>query len=491
MGSEKRGNGNGVCSTLRTSLSSEMLKHRKLIQLFIYNCVEFKEKRLFLHKIRNKIMKIDNLHLHNYRNYRDFSVDFGSKATIFIGKNGSGKTNMIKAIKQLLSFVFSRRKGEPQYGFISSSDRNVVSFKALDARYGKDEDEDEYNYHYPIINTLCATLSNGEQLDWTFEKDALTNGLKDSLYRKANLDFWRVYKNGKDELPVFAYFSDSYPHVNLQLSTNMKELLESGNPLPRNAAYFKWDDDKNCTEIWLQYFIMQYKKSRLQNSKEATHFINAIRAVLVKCSQPVSEYNPDTDIVLRDILLDFRGKSEVVVLEYENGTQIPFTELPTGYLRFFSMVFDIACRGYLLNKDCNPDGVVLVDELDLHLHPSVERTILKRLRTTFTRVQWIVSTHSPLVLSAFEQKDGSNVIYKILKEKDDVVLVPVANMQGVDATTGLKYTMDTPDDDSRLNDYKEAYDFWKAKGDAEKVANLKEMIKNIVGENSLFFQMLK
>ena len=135
MVSEKRVNGNGVCSTLSTSLSSEMLKHRKLIQLFIYNCVEFKEKRLFLHKIRNKIMKIDNLHLHNYRNYRDFSVDFGSKATIFIGKNGSGKTNMIKAIKQLLSFVFSRRKGEPQYGFISSSDRNVVSFNALDARY--------------------------------------------------------------------------------------------------------------------------------------------------------------------------------------------------------------------------------------------------------------------------------------------------------------------------------------------------------------------
>lgn len=47
MGSEKRGNGNGVCSTLRTSLSSEMLKHRKPIQLFIYNCVDFKEKDYF------------------------------------------------------------------------------------------------------------------------------------------------------------------------------------------------------------------------------------------------------------------------------------------------------------------------------------------------------------------------------------------------------------------------------------------------------------
>ncbi|MDD6356627.1 MAG: AAA family ATPase [Bacteroidales bacterium] len=436
-------------------------------------------------------MKIDRIQLHNYRNYRDFSVDFGSEATIFIGKNGAGKTNLIKAIKQLLSFVFSRRKDEPQYSFISSSDRNVISFKPLDARYGKDEMEEEFDYHYPIVNTLYATLDNNEHLDWTFEKDSLTSGLKDSLYRKANLKFWEIYNNGKSELPVFAYFSDSYPHVNLQLSTTIKELLESGNPLPRNAAYYKWDDDKNCTEIWLQYFIMQYKKSRLQNSEDATRFVDAIRNSLINSSMPVSEYNPDMEIVLRDISLDFRGKSEVVMLEYENGNRIPFTELPTGYLRFFSVVLDIACRGYLLNKDCNPDGIVLIDELDLHLHPSVERTILKRFRKTFTRIQWIVSTHSPLVLSAFEQKDASNIIYKISKSENNIVFTPIANMQGVDASTGLKYTMDTPDDDNRLNDYKQAYDFWKAKGDTEKMTNIKEMIKNIIGENSLFYKMLK
>lgn len=438
-------------------------------------------------------MRIDRVQLHNYRNYKDCTVDFGSEVTIFIGKNGAGKTNLIKAIKQLLSFVFSRRKDEPQFQFIASSDRNVISFKPLDARYGKDEDEGEteYNYHYPIVNTLYATLGNNERLNWTFEKDALTKGLKDSLYKKANLKFWEIYDNGKSELPVFAYFSDSYPHVNLQLSTTIKAMLESGNPLPRNAAYYKWDDDKNCTEIWLQYFIMKYKKSRLQNDEKATRFIDAIRTVLVKCSKPVSVYNPDMDIALRDILLDFRGKNEVVVVEYDNGTRIPFTELPTGYLRFFSIVLDIACRGYLLNENCNPDGIVLIDELDLHLHPSVERTILKRLRTTFTRIQWIVSTHSPLVLSAFEQKDGSNIIYKIYRNETEVVFSPIANMQGVDASSGLKYTMDTPDDDSRLNDYKEAYDFWKSKGDKEKMSNIKEMIKNVVGEKSLFYQMLK
>lgn len=436
-------------------------------------------------------MKIDRIHLYNYRNYRDCSVSFGSEATVFIGKNGAGKTNLIKSIKQLLSFVFSRRKEEFQYQFISSSDRNVISYKPLDARYGKDSGESEFSYHYPIVNTLYATLNNGDELDWTFEKDSLTSGLKDSLYRDSNLKFWNIHNNGNSELPVFAYFSDSYPHVNLQLSPVMRELLESGNPLSRNIAYYKWDDDKNCTEIWLQYFVMQYKKCKLQNDAEAAAFVDSVRKTLVDFSQPISKYNPDVDMVVKDILLDFRGKTEVVLLEFDNGNRIPFTVLPTGYLRIFSIVFDIACRGYLLNKSCNPMGIVLIDELDLHLHPSVERTVLKRLRSTFSRLQWIVSTHSPLVLSAFEQKEDSNVIYKIMKVEDDVSFVPILNMQGVDASTGLKYTMDTPDDDSRLDDYKEAYDFWKTKGDVEKMNNIKLMIKGIVGEKSLFYQLLK
>ena len=178
-----------------------------------------------------------------------------------------------------------------------------------------------------------------------------------------------------------------------------------------------------------------------------------------------------------------------------NIHELRIEQMSDGYKIVISMVADLAARMAEANPSMpNPligKGIVLIDELDLHLHPSVERTVLKRLRATFTRVQWVVSTHSSLVLSAFEQKDGSNVIYKISKEESDVVFTPVANMQGVDASTGLKYTMDTPDDDSRLNDYKEAYDFWKSKGDTEKLANVKEMIKKIVGEDSLFYKMLK
>ena len=53
---------------------------------------------------------IKSVHLTNFRNYKQLCLDLGSKTTIIIGKNGAGKTNMITAIKQSLSFVFSKKK---------------------------------------------------------------------------------------------------------------------------------------------------------------------------------------------------------------------------------------------------------------------------------------------------------------------------------------------------------------------------------------------
>lgn len=436
-------------------------------------------------------MRITEVQLSNYRNYNEFKIEFGQKATVFIGKNGMGKTNLLAGIKQLMSFVFSRKKGEPQYEFIASSDRNVVSFKGLDARYGKDENEREFNYHYPIHLSMKAAVPNNENLFWVFQKESPSSGIKDSLFRKANLEFWHSYENGFGELPVFAYFSDSYPHVNLQISKPVKAMLASGNPLPRNVAYYKWDDDKNCTEIWTQYFIMQFKKSVLSGSEEAALYINAIKECLISFSKPISEYNPDEDMVLSDINLDFRGKSECVMLTFEDGRRIQFSELPQGYKRIFSMALDIASRSYLLNKNCDPSGVVLIDEIELHLHPSVARTVLPRFRRAFPDIQWIISTHSPLVLSAFDQKPKTDLIYKLTRVDKQVVFTPITNVKGVDYTSNLIYTMETPEDDNYLNNLKEAYEFWKAKGDQEKQAKIKESVREVVGENSLFYRLLK
>ena len=80
-------------------------------------------------------MKLKKVHLSNYRNFKDYQIEFGAKTTIFIGKNGMGKTNIISALKQSLSFIFSKKKDEPQYEFIASSKQLVKGFAATDASF--------------------------------------------------------------------------------------------------------------------------------------------------------------------------------------------------------------------------------------------------------------------------------------------------------------------------------------------------------------------
>lgn len=88
-------------------------------------------------------MYIKNIKLQNYRNYENLNgedgLDFGKKTTLLIGKNGSGKTNMIHALKQSLSFIFSRNSRVPQRNFVANTIAGIKRFEPTDAMRMRDE----------------------------------------------------------------------------------------------------------------------------------------------------------------------------------------------------------------------------------------------------------------------------------------------------------------------------------------------------------------
>jgi predicted ATP-binding protein involved in virulence len=100
----------------------------------------------------------------------------------------------------------------------------------------------------------------------------------------------------------------------------------------------------------------------------------------------------------------------------------------------------------LLNKGKEPDGVVIIDEIDLHLHPSLESTVVNRLHRTFPKIQFILTTHSALVISNLDtsNKDGvrNNVVYKIAQGWLSPQALP--NLNGIDATATIRDFMDSP-----------------------------------------------
>ena len=104
------------------------------------------------------------------------------------------------------------------------------------------------------------------------------------------------------------------------------------------------------------------------------------------------------------------------MVRFEDGRAAPWSELSDGYHVFTALVADIARRAVMLNEfdgaeaPAKVEGVVLIDEIDLHLHPRWQREALPRLRDVFPKLQLIVTTHSPQVLSSAENRQVRQLI---------------------------------------------------------------------------------
>lgn len=139
---------------------------------------------------------------------------------------------------------------------------------------------------------------------------------------------------------------------------------------------------------------------------------------------------------------DPRERSPVV--RFESGQVAPWQELSDGFHIYLSLVADIARRAVMLNEPDGADapalleGVVLIDEIDLHLHPSWQRTVLDGLRETFPRLQFVVTTHSPQVLSSALNRQVRRLVNGRVQEHDVFV-------EGRDTNAILRELMNTND----------------------------------------------
>ena len=431
-------------------------------------------------------MILRNIALTNYRNFESYSLDLGKRTTMLIGLNGMGKTNLISSMVQAMSFIFSKQRGMPQTEFIRSSDQGVKSFSATDARYTDD-------YQYPVYVRAAASLENENdpRLKWGLEQEGKKSGLRDSQFREAYLEFWDYY-NQKGEKPVLAFFSDGFPHKNSRLSRAMKERLKSGNALPSNTGYYQWDQDQSCVEIWKRYYAQQWMNNKLNPDREKKKYVEAVKKVLHDFSQPMNTELETGEMVIEDLRAEIRDEKSVLMIKMAGkDNAVPFDSLPQGYNRMFSMVLDLASRSYLLNGNCNPEGIVFIDEIELHLHPSVAISILQRLRRSFERLQFIVSTHSPLVITNFNQQ-GADEDYRLYQLTNDDGLYDkkrIRDVFGLNYNEGLTQVMETEDRDRNMQEMRRLYLFWKDR-DAQKAQIVADRIRNQFAHNLGFIREL-
>ena len=414
-------------------------------------------------------MYLKKLHISNFRCFRDYTIEFAPGVTVLFGKNGSGKSTLIHAIHKALSFAFKNDKVEEGELTLSSG------FPSLRPnQYRKKEDivrDEKSGLSLPYICIHAEADFLETTLDWDMYALTSTFALQPSKYKTAyKLLMSRIKETGT--FPVFAYFSDSFPHISTKASTLSKTQLSL-----RNLGYLGWDDETAYSDLWITRLtkiwtiwnrakmnVMQ-EESALANSEklkasgdinenEYREDVDLHRARLENALKDFNKYNPEISSI-RECLVNFSKKlpgidvhnvfvsvyeEDGLCLETKDGQNPPFEKLPAGYKRIFYMALDIAYRSYILNGTTDSEGIVVIDEIDLHLHPALEQVILQCFQETFPNIQFIVSTHSPLVLTDIDTVTGRNKVMRMTPACD--APEEWRNIHGIDYNQMLEENMD-------------------------------------------------
>lgn len=453
-------------------------------------------------------MIIKHLRIENFHCFKNTEFDFADQTTVFIGKNGTGKSSLIKSLCDALSFIFN--KSNNSWGF-SSLANEVTDLGVENINVREIYHNGRIADYVSLQGTAKMKSQEGEnpdkniedtlKLEWDFRKNSYEKAtLQSSLYKDAYIKF-RTLLNKTDRYPLLVYYSDRYPHVNTNLGTNVKALLNEDNEIGRTWGYYHWNEFTSCTEIWQKRFIrISNLLISIERSLNETEDEEA-RATLLEQREKISReieyvtgylktFTDNSIEGLSDRSADFKISSVSVdgvtdfylKFTFSDGVQRAWYELPAGLERLFSIVFDMAYRSFILNQGRHvPGGIVLIDELDLHLHPSLQQDVLLRLTHTFPEVQFVIATHSPLIVTNLRQ-NANNKVFRMERKGNEYTHTATGNLFIHDYSYTLYEVMQTEPRNFLLNALSERYIRLKHRRKEESANEVLNQLRQLVGE---------
>ncbi len=369
-------------------------------------------------------MRLKRLILNNFKCLEQFELVFSnSKKSILIGNNGSGKTTILDAI----ALCFTHFTGE----LLSSKEGYNIDgfFKNDDITIGKDKGKIQV-----IFETSIPNQEGEKSITVTKVKDKL--GLS---FQKDPLDLIKDIKAGIREskiksIPIVAYFNVNRTCPGKQeedkpILTYNDKLFAYERALKLHTPNFTFFEE------WFKNQITVENAQKVQNNDlnfqlPALKNIRTAFETFLNCIEP-DTYGDVTVIHNTETLADFSQKTTPQLAIKKDGVYFHFNQFSSGERMIFGLLLEIARRLTIANENSEDalagDGIVLIDELDLHLHPKWQKSIFKALNSTFPNIQFICTTHSPLILSGFNREDIINI--------ENGVLVPSAEIANVYSAT--------------------------------------------------------
>ncbi len=346
-------------------------------------------------------MRIDKLRLQNFRKFEDTSIEFHPEFNVLIGENASGKSTILEAIKLGFSIFVYRLAGD--------SGPLDVRLKKHDVRYSFPQGNSKEMF-FPLNLTFWGEVGIAECIPSPWRYKSQSHYFHES---SENLPF--DYENlplGPDDvqdlrsqvakgesviLPLIASYG--IPRTEKTEKHQFENIVES--------RFDPYKDALNATCNAKPFFNWLFRNFLIEIAKkQPSTLLHAVRNAIKQAIPECRDIRYDPEIV------------EVLVDTERNGQKqtIAFSDLSDGYRGMVGMIADIAHRAARLNPHLGENavsetpGLVLIDEIDLHLHPKWQRGIVGNLRKIFPKMQFIVTTHSPLIVS--EVRPESVIVLK-------------------------------------------------------------------------------
>ncbi len=364
-------------------------------------------------------MKITRLKLHNYRRFADLDISFESandnNTTVFIGNNGAGKTAILDALVLNLSWLIARINREKGTGH-GIDDNDILNGQASAFVDSILQHDGEETYSWQVAKTRKGKESG-------FKSDLKDATRLASIFRK------QLTENDAAPLPLIVYYPVNRVvlDIPLQIRTrhNFEQIDGYDNALQQGVdfrRFFEWFRDREDAE-----------------NESKSEFISKVEGNAVK----ISAFMPDRQLnavrrAIKSFMPDFdnlrvKRKPRLQMVVNKNGEQLDVAQLSQGEKCLMSLVGDIARRLAMMNPALeNPlegEGIVLIDEIDMHLHPTWQRSVIGNLNKTFPNCQFILTTHSPIVVS----ETPHLLVYAL----DDGEITKLNNLYGMDVNDVL------------------------------------------------------
>ncbi|MGL5086771.1 MAG: AAA family ATPase, partial [Clostridium sp.] len=229
----------------------------------------------------------------------------------------------------------------------------------------------------------------------------------------------RFFNNERDiVLPVFSYHGVG----RVANFTRDMRVLEKTEKLSRFVGY------RDCLKPASNYkfFVNWYRKMKYREF-EYSKKIPVLVAVNDSIKKALKMLTEGEENEVKDILFN---EGEISLL-FDNGNIVPVSYLSDGYKNVIGIISDIAYRMAILNPKLGDNiisktpGIILIDEIEVHLHPKWQQRILKILKELFPKVQFIISTHSPMVVSSTEEGEA----IELFRKDDRIEYSSVGNPQ--------------------------------------------------------------